>query len=199
MPYITEELWQRVAPLANVTGETIMHCRYPEPDPRLIDRVAIDELDWVKQFIMGIRQIRSEMNVKPGQALPVACQNGSQIDNQRIEANRSLLVSLAKLESITWLEPRDKAPESATALVGDMNLLIPLAGLIDRDAELARLQKNIDKLEREAHRIETKLANDNFVARAPSEVVDKEKDKLADTLSALASLKSQADRIASTP
>jgi valyl-tRNA synthetase len=199
MPFITEELWQRVAPLAKVTGETIMRCRYPEPDPRLIDRAAIDELEWVRQFIMGIRQIRSEMNVKPGQAVPVACQNGSHIDKQRIEANRSLLISLAKLKSISWLEPHDKAADSATALVGDMNLLIPLAGLIDRDAELARLQKNIHKLEQEAQRIESKLANENFVARAPSEVVNKEKVKLAEALSALASLKSQADRIASTP
>jgi valyl-tRNA synthetase len=196
MPYITEELWQRVAPLANVTGETIMLCPYPQPDQELIDQSAIDELEWVKQFIMGIRQIRSEMDIKPGQPLPVACQNGSNIDSQRIENNRLLLVSLAKLESITWLEPNQQAPESATSLVGDMNLLIPLAGLIDKDAELTRLRKNILKLEQEVQRLEAKLGNDNFVSRAPSAVVNKEKDKLVEARSALASLKSQADRIA---
>jgi valyl-tRNA synthetase len=196
MPYITEELWQRVAPLANVTGETIMLCPYPQPDQKLIDQSAIDELEWVKQFIMGIRQIRSEMDIKPGQPLPVACQNGSNIDSQRIENNRLLLVSLAKLESITWLEPNQQAPESATSLVGDMNLLIPLAGLIDKDAELTRLRKNILKLEQEVQRLEAKLGNDNFVSRAPSAVVNKEKDKLVEARSALASLKSQADRIA---
>ncbi|MCZ6579975.1 MAG: valine--tRNA ligase [Gammaproteobacteria bacterium] len=196
MPYITEELWQRLAPLAKVTGETIMHCRYPEADEGLIDNSAIEELEWVKQFIMGIRQIRSEMNVKPGLALPVVCQNGSNIDKQRIETNRSLLVSLAKIESITWLEPHDKAPESATSLIGDMNLLIPLAGLIDKDAELIRLRKNIVKLEQETQRIEAKLNNENFISRAPSAVVNKEKNRLAETVSALASLKSQADRIA---
>ncbi|MCZ6883400.1 MAG: valine--tRNA ligase [Gammaproteobacteria bacterium] len=196
MPFITEELWQRLAPLAKVTGDTIMHCRYPEADEGLIDNSAIEELEWVKQFIMGIRQIRSEMNVKPGLALPVVCQNGSNIDKQRIETNRSLLVSLAKIESITWLEPHDKAPESATSLIGDMNLLIPLAGLIDKDAELIRLRKNIVKLEQETQRIEAKLNNENFISRAPSAVVNKEKNRLAETVSALASLKSQADRIA---
>jgi len=196
MPYITEELWQRVAPLANVTGETIMLCPYPQPDQGLIDQSAIDELEWVKQFIMGIRQIRSEMDIKPGLPLPVICQNGSNVDSQRIENNRSLLVSLAKLESITWLEPNQQAPDSATSLVGDMNLLIPLAGLIDKDAELSRLRKNILKLEQEVQRIEAKLGNDNFISRAPTAVVDKEKDKLAEAQSALTSLKSQADRIA---
>ena len=196
MPYITEELWQRVAPLANVTGETIMLCPYPQPDQGLVDQSAIDELEWVKQFIMGIRQIRSEMDIKPGLPLPVTCQNGSNIDSERIENNRSLLVSLAKLESITWLEPNQQAPDSATSLVGDMNLLIPLAGLIDKDAELIRLRKNILKLEQEVQRIEAKLDNDNFISRAPIAVVNKEKDKLAEAQSALASLKSQADRIA---
>jgi valyl-tRNA synthetase len=165
MPYITEELWQRVAPLANVTGKTIMLCRYPRADDKLIDDNAIEELEWVKQFIMGIRQIRSEMDIKPGQSLPVLCQNGSSLDNQRIDDNRQLLVSLAKLESISWLEAQELAPESATSLVGEMSLLIPLAGLIDKEAELVRLRKSIVKLEQEKQRLEAKLNNENFIAR----------------------------------
>jgi len=196
MPYITEELWQRVAPLANINGETIMLCRYPQADEKLIDNSAIEELEWVKQFIMGIRQIRSEMDIKPGHSLPVLCQNGNSLDNQRINDNRRLLVSLAKLESISWLEAQELAPESATSLVGNMKLLIPLAGLIDKDAELIRLQKSIVKLEQETQRIEAKLDNANFIARAPATVVNKEKEKLAEAVSALASLKSQAERIA---
>jgi len=195
MPYITEELWQRVAPLASVEADTIMLCTYPQADEKLIDATAIDELEWVKQFIMGVRQIRSEMDIKPGKPLPVICQNGGSLDRQRLDQNRSLLISLARLESIKWLESNDVAPESSTSLVGDMNLLIPLAGLIDKDAELMRLQKNIQKIEQEASRIETKLGNKNFVARAPAAVVNKENEKLAEAQSALASLQAQAERI----
>ncbi len=196
MPYITEELWQRVAPLATIEGETIMRRPYPEADQALIDSAALVELDWVKAFVMGVRQIRSEMDIKPGKPLPVICKNGNKQDQQSIEANRSLLISLAKLETITWLEDGAQAPESAISLVGEMQLLIPLAGIIDKQTELARLQKNIQKLEQDAQRINAKLANENFVSKAPEDVVSKEKSKLADTESALSSLRGQAERIA---
>jgi valyl-tRNA synthetase len=195
MPYITEELWQRVAPLAWIEGDTIMRRNYPQADPGLIDAAALTELEWVKAFIMGVRQIRSEMDIKPGKPLPVICHKGGELDQQRITANRALLESLAKLESITWLDEDSKTPESAISLVGDMQLLIPLAGLIDKKAELARLQKNIDKLEQDAQRIKTKLSNENFVSRAPENVVGKEREKLAEIESALGSLRGQAERI----
>jgi len=196
MPFITEELWQRIAPLAGIEGDTLMRCSYPESDQSLVDDKALQELEWVKSFIMGVRQIRSEMDIKPGKPLPVFCQNGSIQDQQRIERNKPLLLSLAKLESIVWLQSEQTAPESAISLVGEMNLLIPLAGLIDKQAELTRLQKNILKLEQDAERINAKLANENFVARAPDAVVIREKEKLADNESALASLRVQADKIA---
>jgi valyl-tRNA synthetase len=195
MPYITEELWQRVAKVAMVDGETIMRCRYPQSNEALIDRDALDELEWVKAFIMGIRQIRSEMDIKPGKPVPVLCQHGSDLDRERIERNHSLLKPLAKLEGITWLHDDAEAPQAATSLVGEMRQLIPLAGLIDKAAEQARLQKNIQKLEQETTRLNGKLGNENFVARAPQEVIDKEKDKLAEAESALASLRAQLLRI----
>ncbi|MCP4076808.1 MAG: valine--tRNA ligase [Gammaproteobacteria bacterium] len=195
MPYITEELWQKVAPLAGAQGETIMLQAYPVANESLIDQDAIDELSWVKTFIMGIRQIRSEMDIKPGKPLPVLLQNGSEQDSFRLTNNESLLISLARLESITWLKSDDAAPESATSLVGDMNLLIPLAGLIDKQAELARLEKNMDKLQAETSRITGKLGNANFVERAPETVVNKEREKLAEAESALKSLQVQAEKI----
>ena len=195
MPFITEELWQRVAPIAQIDGETLMHCHYPHCDEDKIDAEAIAELEWVKTFIMGVRQIRSEMDIKPGKPLPILCQDGSDEDQQRIDHNQGLLTSLARLESITWLESGAAAPESATSLVGDMKLLIPLEGLIDKEAELARLNKNIEKLEQDVQRIGAKLSNENFVSRAPAEVVDKEREKLSEAESALNNLRAQADKI----
>ncbi len=195
MPFITEELWQKVAPLAGKTGETIMLQSYPQRDESLIDTSSIEELDWVKSFIMGIRSIRSEMDIKPGKPLPVLLQNGSELDQNRLASNQSFLMSLARLESITWLKPGENAPESATALVGDMSILIPLAGLIDKQAELERLDKNMQKLQSEIARISGKLGNASFVDRAPEAVVNKEREKLAENESALASLQAQADKI----
>ena len=195
MPFITEELWQRVAPLARIEGETIMQRDFPEANPALIDDAAVAELEWVKAFIMGVRQIRSEMDIKPGKPLPVICQHGSEQDRTRLDNNRALLSTLAKLDSIEWLGTDAQAPEAATSLVGEMQLLIPLAGLIDKEAELARLAKNIQKLEQDCARIGAKLGNENFVARAPEAVVDKEKEKLADAESALNSLRRQAEKI----
>ena len=163
----------------------------------LVDDEAIAELEWVKQFVMGVRQIRSEMDIKPGKPVPVLCQNGSDLDRERIERNRALLASLARLESITWLNDDAEAPQAATSLVGEMRQLIPLAGLIDKAAEQARLQKNIQKLEQETARLKGKLGNENFVSRAPQQVVDKEKEKLADAETALSSLRVQLQRIES--
>ena len=196
MPYITEELWQKVAATLGESGDSVMLCDYPQADSALIDESAMSELEWVKQFIMGVRQIRSEMDIKPGKPLPVICDQVSSDDQQRISANESLLVALAKLESVEVITAQDEAPESATALVGDMKLLIPLSGLIDKDAELARLDKNIEKLEQEVKRVSGKLSNDNFVSRAPEAVVNKEKEKLAEAQTALSNLQEQREKIA---
>ncbi|MBL7002693.1 MAG: valine--tRNA ligase [Gammaproteobacteria bacterium] len=195
MPYITEELWQKIAPLAGVSGESIMLQSYPEADEAHINQDVIDELEWVKSFIMGVRQIRSEMNIKPSELLPVLLENGSEIDLQRLNNNRTFVMSLAKLKEITWLEANEQSPESATSLVGNMKLLIPLAGLIDKDAELSRLQKHMDKTEQDAKRINGKLNNANFVDKAPDAVVAKEREKLADIEAALANLKQQHAKI----
>ncbi len=195
MPFITEELWQRVAPLAGITGETIMSQPFPQSSDTLIDKDAEEELEWVKQFVMGIRRIRSESDIAPGKPLPVLLQNTSDQDRQRYQANESFIFSLAKLETVNFLGDDETAPESSTALVGEMKILIPLAGLIDKDAELARLNKEIGKLEDNLSKSNAKLGNPGFVDKAPEAVVNKERERVAEMESALTKLKEQLDKI----
>tara|TARA_R110000772_G_scaffold141115_3_gene250668 strand:+ start:33868 stop:36702 length:2835 start_codon:yes stop_codon:yes gene_type:complete len=196
MPFITEEIWQRAAPLAGVSGPSIMLQPWPESEPGAVDSAANADIEWLKAVIVGIRNIRGEMNVPPGRGLDLLCRNGSETDRRRLRDNASFLKKLAKLDSIEWLDAGTQAPVAATGLVGDLELLVPMAGLIDRDAELARLGREVEKLEKERDRLQGKLGNSNFVDRAPQDVVDKERDKLAALEQALQKLRSQADYIA---
>ncbi|MGZ5620753.1 MAG: valine--tRNA ligase [Methylobacter sp.] len=195
MPFITEEIWQRVAPLAGINAETIMLQPYPVADERKIDSKAMAETEWVMNFILGVRRIRGEMNIAPGKPLPVLLQNGSYTDQQYLSDNQVYLRKLGKLESIIWLTAAETAPESAMALVGEMKILIPMAGLIDKEAELARLEKEIQKINNDLPRVEGKLNNPAFVDKAPPEVIDKEKAKLADLRSMLNNLEEQQRKI----
>lgn len=195
IPFITEEIWQRIAPLAGIEGDTIMLQPYPESNQDKIDQQAIDDIEWVMACILGVRKIRSGMNILPSKPLPILLQNSSADDAARLDSNRDFLMTLAKLESVTILSEGDEIPESATALVGEMKLLIPMAGLIDKAAELARLTKEIAKLEKDLERVSGKLANPNYVEKAPAAVVEKEKAKQAEIQSSLEKLKEQLTRI----
>jgi valyl-tRNA synthetase len=195
MPFITEEIWQRIAPIAGVEGETIMNRPFPAYRESLIDEAAETEMAWVMQFILGIRKIKGEMNIAPGKPVPVLLANASEQDAQLAESHRHFLDFLARTESIQVLAADDQGPESATALVGEMKVLIPLAGLIDKEAEIKRLEKEIGRLQNEVDRIGKKLGNPNFTDKAPEAVVQKERDKLADAEKALASLQAQLEKI----
>ena len=195
MPFITEEIWQRVAPLAGIQADTIMLQSYPAADESLIDAGAVAEVNWVMSFILGVRRIRGEMNIAPGKPLPVLLQNGSEADRDYLSNNTVYLQKLGRLESITWLNSDDATPESAIALIGEMKILIPMAGLIDKAAELARLEKEIQKINNDLPRVEGKLSNPTFIDKAPAEVIAKEKAKLADLRSTLNNLEQQHARI----
>ncbi|MDG6773548.1 valine--tRNA ligase [Thiomicrorhabdus sp. ZW0627] len=195
IPFITEEAWQAVAPLAGKQGETIMLEPYPQADEAKIDSQAVAELEWVKQFIIGVRKIRSEMDIAPSKALPVLLAGLNENDQGWLDNNSIFLQTLAKLESITVLENEADAPESAVSLVGEMKVLIPMAGLIDKEAELSRLNKEIAKLEGEIKRLSGKLSNESFVAKAPEAVVANERQKLSDNETALKNLKVQHEKI----
>jgi valyl-tRNA synthetase len=196
MPFITEEIWQRVAPLAGCSGETIMLAPYPAPSGEPADTGTAAEIEWVQQFILGVRRIKGEMNIPPGKPLPVLIANASERDLEWIAKARPYLDFLARTESITVLDDATQAPESAIALVGEMKILIPMAGLIDKEAELKRLDKEIERLSGDVKRTKGKLANPAFVDNAPAAVVDKERVKLAESAAAIAKLQEQRARIA---
>ncbi|RVU30091.1 valine--tRNA ligase [Neptunomonas marina] len=195
MPYITEEIWQSIKGVAGAEGDTIMLQSFPIADESKIDTAAEADIEWLKGVITGVRNIRGEMGISPAKELDVLFQNGNAQDQARLEANRTFLSKLASLASITWLEAGDEAPMSATQLVGDMQVLVPMAGLIDKDAELARLKKEMDKLQKEIGRVEGKLGNEKFVANAPEAVITKEKEKLETAQAAFAQFKEQYGKI----
>jgi valyl-tRNA synthetase len=195
MPFITEELWQRIAPLAGVKADTIMLQPYPQAVDAEIDQDAVDEMRWVMGLILGVRKIRSGMNIDPRKALPVMLQGGSDTDEARWHNNEHYLKTVGRIESITWLAANDTAPESATELVGQMKILIPMAGLIDKDAELERLNKELQKKQVERASVTSKLGNKNFVERAPAAVVDKVKAQLAELETTCRQLEEQLAKI----
>jgi valyl-tRNA synthetase len=195
MPFITEEIWQRVAPLAGKTGATIMNEPYPVVDVSLENPEAEAALAWIQAVIVGVRNIRSEMNIPPSKPLTILFKNASLADKHLYETNHHLITTLGRFESVTWLSATDEAPESATALVGQLEVLIPMAGLINKEEELARLNREMAKLIQEMERTATKLETPSFVDKAPAEVVEKEKLKLADFNSTLNKLTAQVEKI----
>lgn len=194
MPYITETIWQRVVPLSTLSvedGASIMVQPFPAQDSALKDEQVLADLEWVKRFIVGIRNIRGEMDIAPSKPLSVLLRNVSDEDDRKLAQARSFIDRLARLEAIDVLAKGDEAPASATALVGEMEILIPMAGLIDKEAELARIAKAMEKIEKDVARTKGKLGNEKFVSNAPEAVIEKERAKLADAEGQLDKLKEQ--------
>ncbi|MCA7001503.1 valine--tRNA ligase [Dickeya solani] len=177
IPFITETIWQRVKVLKGVTDDTIMLQPFPAFDATLEDEQAFNDLEWIKQAIVAVRNIRAEMNIAPSKPLTLLLRDASADATRRVQDNLGFIQTLARLESITLLPAGDKGPVSVTKLVDGAELLIPMAGLIDKVAELDRLAKEVAKLELEISRIDSKLSNEGFVARAPEAVVAKEREK----------------------
>ena len=195
IPFITEEIFEQSQKILSKSHDKLISQPFPEPENHLIDDDSEKEIDWLKSFILGIRKIRGEMNIPPGKPLPCYIKNYSGQDKVYIERSKSILSTIAKLDSINLLSKSDEEDESAIALVGEMKILIPLAGLIDKGAEQDRLNKEIEKLIKLKSQFSAKLSNEKFVRGAPEAVVKNEKEKLASTESALKDLKQQLDKI----
>ena len=192
MPFITEEIWQRLTPILKIDAVTIMRQAFPKSDEMLSDAAAVKEIEWLKAFILGVRRIRAERDIAPGKQLPVLFKGGSNDENQWLQANQHYISSLGRIESITKI--KDEPEDAVIALAGDMTLLVPLADLIDLEAELIRLEKELDKKKKEIDSIEKKLANKNFTQRAPEEVVNKERNRLEAVTTTTGSLEDQYNR-----
>ena len=195
IPFITEEIFEQSQKLIDSSTEKLISKKFPEPDKALFNKDAELEIDWLKEFILGIRQIRGEMNITPGKPLPCFVQNLNSLDKTFIKNNESIIFALAKLKNVEILLDNDNEPESAIALVGEMKILIPLAGLIDKDQEIARLNKEIDKLNKLQLQFSGKLNNNQFISSAPEAVVEKEKLKLASVEQSLDELGIQLKKI----
>ena len=180
LPFMTEEIWQRVKAITGQGGETIMLEAYPEYDASQVDEQAVADLEWVKQVIDAVRNIRGEMDISPKVPLNVLVKNADDEATRRFSDNEAFLAALAKLESVTFVAQGEETPASVTALVGNLELLIPMAGLIDVEAELARLAKQLEKATKELDKVSGKLSNERFVSNAPEAVITKEKAKQAE-------------------
>ena len=195
MPFITEEIWQQVAPRAGRDGDTIMLEPYPLADDAVRDDDAVADIRWVCDFVLGIRQIRGEMDISPGKALPVILDNASERDRDLADRHRVLLQRVGRVESVDVLASGSEPPASATALLGETRLLVPMKGLIDVDAERARLEKQVTRVRADLAKAEAKLGNEKFVNNAPPAVVTQERDRKADFEQQLEALSEQLGKL----
>jgi valyl-tRNA synthetase len=197
MPFITEEIWQRVALRDGRSEDSIMRQAFPDAGRDTTDAALEADMRWVMDFILGIRRIRGEFDIAPSMQIPVLMQNASTQDRARHDRNAAAIHRLAGISRHRWLLAGEAAPSSATVSLGDMTIHVPMAGLIDVSAELARLGKRRTKVQLELARAAAKLENDNFIRNAPAEVVGQERTRVEEFKRELAQLAEQLERVAS--
>ena len=195
MPFISEELWQNVKALAAVDEDTVMNCQFPIADASKIDQGAIDEMHWVQAVITGVRNVRGEMNISPAKELPILLEGANEQALSWMQNNQAYLTKFGRFESMQAVNAGDDLPESATALVGDMRVLIPLGSFIDASAEIQRLNKELEKAEKNIAGVAGRLSNPAFVDKAPEPVLNKAKQQLSDAEKAKALLLEQIERM----
>ncbi|WP_180018625.1 MULTISPECIES: valine--tRNA ligase [unclassified Acinetobacter] len=196
MPYLTEEIWQTLAPKLGISGETIMLAQYPVADEAKINEQAEADMQWLQGLIGAVRNIRGEMGLGNARLLPVLLQNTTEAEKAQITRIEALFKALAKVESITFLADGEQPPLSSSSVVGHVSVFVPMKGLIDPKAELGRLQKDLDKVQKQHDQIANKLSNEGFVAKAPAAVVEGERAKLAEFADQLAKIKANMEQIA---
>jgi len=195
MPFITEEIWQRVAPLLSIEEQSIVIQSWPKAAEGDDEAEAV--VAWIKAVLQGVRRIRSELNLPPSKALPVQLQGGTTLDRERLPATESLLKSLGRIDSFSWVDDSADASKCAVAMVDELRLLIALEGLVDVSEETRRLRKLLEKEEKALARSQGKMNNSRFVDKAPADVVAQERERLAEHEATVSALKTQLERLAS--
>jgi valyl-tRNA synthetase len=194
-PFISEEIWQRVRLSAGAQGETIMRTDFPRAATAPTDTLAEPEMRWVMDFILGVRQIKGEMDIAPSRKLEVLLQNVSARDAEYLERNLHYLIRLAGIQTPRVLAPAEAAPIAAVALLGNLEILVPMKGLIDPAAELERLAKRLRKAEIELSKLEAKLGNSQFAQNAPPDIVAKDRQRLEELRTEIGQLSAQTARV----
>ena len=197
MPFVSEEIWQRVAPLGGKSGPSIMLQPYPAPQPALEDDDAVEHMTWIKNLVLAIRRVRGELDLAPGRKVPVVLVAPSDTERDRLAAGAAYVRALGRVETIDILEAGDPTPKAATALLGELEILVPLEGIIDKDAEIGRLERQLDKLAKNLRRSRAKLDNPSFRDRAPADVVEKERLRAAEVESSIGKLEAQLETLRS--
>jgi valyl-tRNA synthetase len=197
-PFISEEIWQRVRPIVGAPGDTIMLTAYPTAGAVLAGDAEVEaEMRWVMGFILGLRQIRGEMDIAPNRKLPVLLQNAGSRDLAYLERNLHLLARLAGIDTTRTLGADESAPISAVALLGTMEILVPMAGLIEPAAELERLAKRLRKSEADLGKLGAKLSNADFAKNAPPDIVAKDRQRMQELHTEITQLGAQILRVRS--
>jgi valyl-tRNA synthetase len=194
-PFISEEIWQRVRTLAQRTGTTIMLEPYPAAADYGEDAQAEREMQWVMGFVLGVRQIRGEMDIAPSRKLPVLLAHAGELDREYLSRNAAFIERLAGTEPAQLLEAGQSAPISAIALLGTLEILVPMAGLIEPQAELERLDKRRRRAQGDRQKLEAKLANEEFVRNAPPDIIARDRTRLAEINIELEQLAAQYARV----
>ncbi|MGP4714329.1 MULTISPECIES: valine--tRNA ligase [unclassified Psychrobacter] len=196
MPYLTEQIWQTIAPLlGRKNTDSIVIADYPQTDSAQISEQIEADMDWLQELIASVRNIRGEMKLGNAVRLPVLLQNISSDEDARLSRIKNQFKALAKVESLEILKEGNDVPLSSSSMVGQLRVLVPMKGLIDPTAELNRLGKSYEKLQKQAEGIARKLSNEGFVSKAPAEVVDAEKAKLAELEGQLTAMTAQMEEL----
>jgi valyl-tRNA synthetase len=195
MPFITEEIWQRVSTPLGITGDSIMMQPFPQAGSE--HREAENDIEWLKEIVQGVRRVRSELNLPPGKQLDIWLQSGTEQDRSRHHRFEQVLSQLGRIQSSLWVEEDADTSQCAVALAGDLKLMIPLKGLVDVEEELTRLNKQLAREDADLRKSEAKLGNRRFVDNAPAAVVEQERERLVNHQANVTNLQQQIDQLKS--